>query len=39
LARPSLQVEAVHLGKLAEDWLQALANQITSIGWPVRVIL
>jgi wyosine [tRNA(Phe)-imidazoG37] synthetase (radical SAM superfamily) len=39
LARPSLQAEAVHLGKLAEDWLQALANQITSIGWPVRVIL
>jgi len=37
LARPSLQAEAVHLDRLPEDWLRALAARVEALGWTVRV--
>jgi wyosine [tRNA(Phe)-imidazoG37] synthetase (radical SAM superfamily) len=37
LARPSLQAEAAHLGRLPEYWLRALAARVEALGWTVRV--
>ncbi|MDX8411941.1 MAG: radical SAM protein [Mariprofundaceae bacterium] len=35
LARPSLQNESVHIGKLSESWMQAFATRIEITGLPV----
>jgi hypothetical protein len=39
LARPSLQAEALRLGRLPEAWMQALAVRVEALGWAVRVSL
>jgi wyosine [tRNA(Phe)-imidazoG37] synthetase (radical SAM superfamily) len=39
LARDSLQVEAPRLGRLVEDWMQALARQVEASGWQARVYI
>jgi hypothetical protein len=39
LARPSQQAEALRLGRLPEEWMQALAVRVEALGWAVRVSL
>lgn len=39
LARPSMQPEAVHLAALEQAWMQALADRIRSVGYPVKLSL
>jgi wyosine [tRNA(Phe)-imidazoG37] synthetase (radical SAM superfamily) len=39
LARPSLQPEAEHLGKLSELWMQSMAGKIEAMGFGVKLAL
>lgn len=39
LARPSMQVEAEHLGKLDRAWMQSMAGEIEKRGFTVKISL
>ena len=39
LARPSMQVEAEHLGKLDRAWMQSIAGKIEAVGFDVKLAL
>jgi wyosine [tRNA(Phe)-imidazoG37] synthetase (radical SAM superfamily) len=39
LARPSMQVEAEHLGVLTSEWMQSMAGKIEAIGVGVKLVL
>lgn len=39
LARPSLQLEAVHLSKLPPEWMASMADKIRAVGLDVKLAL
>ena len=39
LARPSMQVEAEHLGALTSEWMQSMAGKIEAVGFDVKLAL
>lgn len=39
LARPSMQAEAKHLGKLPDAWMQSFATRVEALGISVRISL
>jgi wyosine [tRNA(Phe)-imidazoG37] synthetase (radical SAM superfamily) len=39
LARPSMQVEAEHLGALTSEWMQSMAGKIEAMGFDVKLAL
>jgi hypothetical protein len=39
LARPSMQVEAEHLGALTSVWMQSMAGKIEAVGFDVKLAL